>query len=378
MISKFKPFRRGCMPKKVPVFAAIILAAGSSTRMGQCKPLLSINKQSLLSHLVTTYINAGVSHIIVVTGAYRELVERECRYLHCKIAYNKNHDTGGMFSSVICGVQTLPSEVSAFFVHPCDIPLVRSSTIHSLLHHWDTSMPVLTPVFKGKKGHPPLLSKHLLPYILSWSGEDGLAGFLRRYTSTSLLSVPDQFILYDIDTPEDYRKALHAWNTHTIPTEEECEELFSIARTPEKVIRHCRVVQKVARHIALSVSSFHPCHFLLVDKAALLHDICRTSPHHANAGYFFLKNWGFDAVAELVKNHMYIPEDATTETKILYLADKIVKDFNIVSLQERIDDVLSKWKGGQASKQGLRRLHKALDIQNEFEKLTDGNLDVGE
>ena len=79
------------MSNTTPEFAAVILAAGASTRMKQCKPLLTIEKQSMLSRLVTTYRIAHVFRVFVVTGAYREHVERECSRLACSVVYNERH-----------------------------------------------------------------------------------------------------------------------------------------------------------------------------------------------------------------------------------------------------------------------------------------------
>ena len=366
------------MSNTTPEFAAVILAAGASTRMKQCKPLLTIEKQNMLSRLVTTYRVARVFRVFVVTGAYREHVERECSRLACSVVYNEDYEKG-MYSSVLKGIRSLPSDITAFFLHPSDIPLVRPSTIRFLCEHWKDSLSVLSPVLKGEKGHPPLISAKLVPSILAWSGYRGLAGLLQQYADSFMqINIPDHFIHLDIDTPDDYRKAQRAWSARNIPTLEECEELFRLAQTPQKIIEHCRVVEQMARHIALSISSFQPCRFLLAERAALLHDICRESPKHDIVGSAFLANFGFDEVAEIVKHHMDLPEEASLEAKIVYLADKIVKDFNVVSLQDRIEKKKKKFKGGKAERQGLARLRKALDIQREFENLTEGGLELGE
>jgi len=64
---------------------------------------------------------------------------------------------------------------------------------------------------------------------------------------------------------------------------------FRLAQTPQKIIEHCRVVEQMARHIALSISSFQPCRFLLAERAALLHDICRESPSMILLAALFLR-----------------------------------------------------------------------------------------
>ncbi len=112
----------------------------------------------------------------------------------------------GMFCSVQAGVNALRPGSEAFFVLPVDIPLVRTQTIRDLLKAYrGGGSKIVFPVFRGRRGHPPLVSAGYRNEILSYSGGDGLRGFFRKHDRDSKRAeVADEMILFDLDTPADY------------------------------------------------------------------------------------------------------------------------------------------------------------------------------
>src|ERR1700690_952275 len=108
--------------------AAIVLAAGFSSRMGAFKPLLPFGERTLVDHVVTNLRAAGVPRIHVVTGFEAEAIAPELTRLG--VARVHNYDfAAGMFSSVRAGVASLPADVDAFLLAPVDVPLLRPATI---------------------------------------------------------------------------------------------------------------------------------------------------------------------------------------------------------------------------------------------------------
>jgi CTP:molybdopterin cytidylyltransferase MocA len=184
---------------------AIILAAGSSTRMGEFKPLLSIGPRTLLGHTVSLFQESGIEDIAVVTGHQsRDLIQELDRY-PCRSVLNANF-SDGMLSSVQVGVETLDTAIDAFFLLPVDIPLVRRHTIHKLLEAMDQDPHALVfyPEYQTRRGHPPLIRRDLAAAILSSDVQGGLRALLRKYRQKSRnVPVDDPFILLDADTPED-------------------------------------------------------------------------------------------------------------------------------------------------------------------------------
>lgn len=182
--------------------AAIILAAGFSTRMGSDKALLQLGGISALERIVMAHQAAGCSRMIVVTGQ-NDLPIRQLG-LPVELVQNPAPESG-MFSSVKLGVTALDSSVDAFFVHPVDIPLVSSETLQLLVCqlalHYD--MAAAIPCFKGRGGHPPLLRISLRTQILANTGENGLRGLLSGHQLLRVVS-HDKAVALDMDTPEDY------------------------------------------------------------------------------------------------------------------------------------------------------------------------------
>lgn len=184
---------------------AIILAAGSSTRMGEFKPLLSIGPKTLLGHAVSLFQNTGIEDIVVVTGHQSEDLTQELNRYPCRSVLNAKF-SDGMFSSIQLGVKTLAAASDAFFLLPVDIPLVRQDTIHRLLEAMsqDPHSLVFYPEYRARRGHPPLIRYDLAGAILSHDDQGGLRALFKRYRQRSRnVLVYDPYILVDVDTQND-------------------------------------------------------------------------------------------------------------------------------------------------------------------------------
>jgi molybdenum cofactor cytidylyltransferase len=189
-------------------FAAIVLAGGLSTRMKQIKPLLTLGDATITDHVIGTFLGAGVAVLLVVGyrgGEIKAAIKKR------PITIIENHDyEKGMFSSIQAGVRRLAPAHRGFFVLPVDIPLVRPATVRRLMAAAaGNPASIIYPVYKGDRGHPPLVPASLVPEILGWAGEGGLKAVLKANERLALdIPVPDSNILFDIDTPEDYARLL--------------------------------------------------------------------------------------------------------------------------------------------------------------------------
>jgi len=187
--------------------SAIILAAGSSSRMKDFKPLMRIGEDSLLEHCIRLFRTAGIRDIRVVTG-YRSvdiipLIEKSDATALINNDYEK-----GMYASVLTGLRSLDPHAKAFFIHPVDIPLVQPATVRALIDaHRIREEKIFHPNFNGKRGHPPLISVLLIEDIRNWKGKNGLSGFLAQHKNRAFdIAVSDEGVLLDLDTPEDYER----------------------------------------------------------------------------------------------------------------------------------------------------------------------------
>src|SRR3989338_9030746 len=130
-----------------------------------------------------------------------------------------------------------------------------------------------------------------------------------------------------------------------IPSREQCLQILKNNKTPSNVIEHCKVVAKVAEGIAEKlIKKGRKVNKELVIAGALLHDIERHKDNHVARGAELVKKFGYPEVAKVVSKHtlyeVEIEENQpkTFEEKIVFYADKRVKNDKVVSLKGRYDD----------------------------------------
>ncbi len=192
--------------------AAVVLAAGLSTRMGRFKPLLPLGGATVLGAAVASMRRAGVEEVVVVTGYRAGELARSIAGAGARAVHNPAFESG-MYSSVRAGVAALSGAVEATLVLPCDIPLVSPDTIRALVARWRAHRPpVVHPVCGGRRGHPPLLDAAVLPEVLAGEPAGGLRGVLARHRGRAAeVVVDDPAIHWDADTPEAYERLSRAW-----------------------------------------------------------------------------------------------------------------------------------------------------------------------
>ena len=189
--------------------AGIVLAAGYSRRMGSFKPMLPLGHSTVLQTAVHALLDAGVPDVVVVTGHRADDLRPAIEALGVRTTHNPDYP-GGMYTSVRAGAAALSPRANAFFLLPCDIPLVRPSTVEALAEARESAgaPPVCYPVLEGRRGHPPLISTRLVPEVLAVSDPPGgLRALLRPHASEAVhLDVDDPGVTMDLDTPGAYQR----------------------------------------------------------------------------------------------------------------------------------------------------------------------------
>ena len=203
---------------------AIILAAGTASRMKDAKLLLKYNGNTILENMVTTCIEANLIPIIV-TGCYKDLMDEEIKNIEEKlnqtliVTHNENYDKGQL-SSLIIGVKKLQnilknediaSKNTPYFITVADLPLLKAHHFTDLLPHLKNYL-ALRPVVDGTFGHPVLLSTELNEQIVNLQTDgkkkEGLRSFLLRVNTVSYESCDVAYIT-DVDTKESYSKLIN-------------------------------------------------------------------------------------------------------------------------------------------------------------------------
>ncbi len=191
--------------------ALVVPAAGQSTRMGSPKALVEFEGRPLLEHLLGPRLLREFGDVVVVLGhhadALRPIVDR-CGYRH---VVNPDPDRGRT-GSVQAGLRALRASVRAAFVQPVDCPLILPETFLALAAAIGTD-DVVIPSYRGKHGHPPLLSAKIIPRILAAGPDEPLRGLLQAPEARCrFVEVDDPGVLVNIDRAEDLVQlaALHA------------------------------------------------------------------------------------------------------------------------------------------------------------------------
>ncbi|WP_335572075.1 nucleotidyltransferase family protein [Neobacillus vireti] len=188
---------------------AIVLAAGYSSRANAFKMTLPLGQMSVLEQTISKF--EGVcSKVIVVAGFKAEFIEEEIAKIchknafsfQIRFVYNEDFHQG-MFSSIQKGCNEISA--SSFFLTPGDCPLVKKETVQLLAEHEGN---VVIPSFHYKGGHPIRLSKQVKQEILETNPESNLRAVLNGY-EREYLNVDDPGVIMDVDTLEDYQKAIH-------------------------------------------------------------------------------------------------------------------------------------------------------------------------
>ena len=359
-----------------PVLAALILAAGCSTRMGQFKPLMPIAGTTVVAQVAAMFRAAGIERVAVVTGHCAEQIEPVVRRIGATVVRNPDYQQG-MYSSIQAAIRAeaaLSPRVDACFVMPVDIPLVRPQSVTALAQAFAAHRaPITYPRFNGRRGHPPLVSNALFAEILAGKGESGLRELLRKHQPDSAdVDVLDEGVLLDMDTPEDYAQLVGLAERRHLPTPAECEAILSTRPIAEPLRRHGRSVAAVARTIAsrLSERGIRIDRHLVI-AASLLHDIAKGDPGYAEVGASIVASLGYPAVADIIRQHMAMSFDGTApnEAAIVFLADKLVCMDRRVTLEERYKPSFERFRDQPEALQGARRRYEmACEIHRVIER----------
>jgi len=204
------------------MIAVIVLAAGRSSRMGQCKLLLPYRGSTVLETVIKNATASSADQVIVVVSAWMpsEVVER---LMGARISVVVNDmSESEMIDSLRIALKALQKQygesIDAFIVMLADQPAIGHEIIDELIRAWYRSPAgIIIPTYNGKRGHPVLLSGRYISELLLYRGEYGLRSFIAEHSNdVKEMPVQTDAILRDIDTNEDYERELRMLTDHRI------------------------------------------------------------------------------------------------------------------------------------------------------------------
>jgi molybdenum cofactor cytidylyltransferase len=192
---------------------AVVLAVGRSSRMGRAKASLPIDdRDTFLTRIVRTFLEAGVDDVVIVVGHERESIAAAfaASTLPARFVHNPDYDRGQL-SSLIAGLSVVDRPgVIATLVTLVDVPLFCTDTVRTVVDCYRrTHAPIVRPTAGVRHGHPMLIDRSLFDPLRAADPALGAKPIVRAHASPSGdIAVVDEGAFTDIDTEEDYRRVL--------------------------------------------------------------------------------------------------------------------------------------------------------------------------
>jgi molybdenum cofactor cytidylyltransferase len=206
---------------------AIILAAGSSSRMGggRHKLLLPLHDRPVLAHMLDAVLASQARPVVLVLGHQAEQVRAHIASYatHPDLNIIENTDyLQGMSTSMRLGIQTVQSyvytksaesEIDSALVLLGDQPMITAQDIDTLISTYRTSgKQIIAPTYEGKRGNPILFDASLFPELLKVTGDEGGRSVLERHhDEIATVEMGNPLANIDVDTWEAYQQAVQLW-----------------------------------------------------------------------------------------------------------------------------------------------------------------------
>jgi len=195
---------------KSPI-AGIVLAAGTSSRLGSAKQLVRAGGQYLLDHVLDAALASGLDRIVLVLGhrseevsaALKERADRDRLRVLVNPAYRD-----GMSGSLRTGIKSVQDAFPAVMILLGDQPFVRAELIDLLIRRFQSSgKDICAPVCRGRRGHPVIIGRRFFDAVMSITGDIGARQVLGSNPQRVLgVEIFDSRIFFDVDTREDIKR----------------------------------------------------------------------------------------------------------------------------------------------------------------------------
>lgn len=187
--------------------AILILAAGSSSRMGNTKQLLPFKNTTLLGWAIEQAKSTIVNDVYCVLGSNAKIIEKEISKFTIEIIFNANFKNG-LSSSIVVGIDyLLTKNYDSVLIMLADQPNITSIYLNKLLKTSDKNpLKIIASNYDKKNGVPAIFPKKYFQQLLKLKGYKGATEFLN--SNSEVIKMPP-FNLIDIDTKEDYQKLIN-------------------------------------------------------------------------------------------------------------------------------------------------------------------------
>jgi molybdenum cofactor cytidylyltransferase len=191
--------------------AILILAAGSSTRMGVTKQLLPIGKTTLLGVIIEYALKSNANKVCCVLGSNAEVIKQSISKYNIESIFNPNYKKG-LSSSIVTGIEHLTNQnFDGLLFLLGDQPLITAKYINKMMDHFKNyNEKIIASKYKNTLGVPTIIPNKYYNQLLKLKGDKGAKDFLN--TNTKEIIPLENINLMDIDTQKEYQDYLKATN----------------------------------------------------------------------------------------------------------------------------------------------------------------------
>lgn len=191
--------------------AGVILAAGSSQRLGRPKQLLTWEGQPFIRQVCLNALAGGLAPLTVVTGAMAERVQAAIADLPVQIVHNSNWETG-QSTSMRAGLNALPPDAQGVMFLLSDQPQAGPHLIRGLVERfYSEHRPITAPRVAGRRGNPVLFGRETFDALSSITGDQGGRAVFDRF-ETAWLAWVDERMAQDVDGEVDYHRLMDSYS----------------------------------------------------------------------------------------------------------------------------------------------------------------------
>lgn len=197
--------RGGDEPAAEPAIAAIVLAAGRSSRMGERNKLLvEVDGAPMIAHAIDALLATPVRPVVVVTGHDDDRVRAALAGREVIFVHNPRF-AEGMSTSLRAGIGQLGEDVDGALVCLGDMPRVRPAHLEALLGAFDPAggRAICVPTWERRRGNPVLFARRFFAEMRVIEGDVGARALIEKHASAVChVPMPDRGVTLDVDTPE--------------------------------------------------------------------------------------------------------------------------------------------------------------------------------
>jgi molybdenum cofactor cytidylyltransferase len=187
--------------------AAVLLAAGRSSRMGRNKLLIAHDGRTLLDRSLDAALASACSSVLVVIG--HEAAAMRARLAGRPVEVVENPDYAeGLSTSLRAGIASLDAEIAAAIICLADMPEIGAALLDRMIEAWRSGAAIVVPMRDGRRGNPVLWDRRHFPALRQLAGDQGARRLIETHAAdVAMVPAEDDGIFIDVDTPE----ALARW-----------------------------------------------------------------------------------------------------------------------------------------------------------------------